>query len=158
MLFVTVLENSLYPIMFCLHVPLPPFEHSRKRLDRNKNPLTARRRDLHDEVAARSQHRHAEGRGRREQAGQGAQHIVSLKARCHAQGEVELRTKDLLELFKVLEEHLRCHIPVRLVVGIRLVAKGGLGGVKSDYNPLRLQAFPVVLSFTLFSKGKFSFQ
>ena len=75
---------------------------------------------------------------------QGSQHIVGFVARCHAEGELQVRFEDLLQLFEVLEEHLRGHIPVGLVVGVRLVAEGGLGCVEGDGNALWLQGFAVV--------------
>ena len=55
-----------------------------------------------------------------------------------------MRFEDLLQLFEVLEEHLRGHIPVGLVVGVSLVAKGGLGCVEGNGNAFRLQGFAVV--------------
>ena len=55
-----------------------------------------------------------------------------------------MRFEDLLQLFEVLEEHLRGHIPVGLVVGVRLVAEGGLGCVEGNGNAFGLQGFAVV--------------
>ena len=55
-----------------------------------------------------------------------------------------MRFEDLLQLFEVLEEHLRRHIPMGFVVGVSLVAKGGFGRVEGDRNTFGLQGFAVL--------------
>ena len=52
--------------------------------------------------------------------------------------------QDQLQLIEILEKHVRCHIPVRLVIGVGLVSEGGLGGVKGDRHALGFQPLAVV--------------
>ena len=47
-------------------------------------------------------------------------------------------------MIQILEEHLRGHVTVGLVVGIRLVAEGGFRRVEGDGHTLGFQGFACV--------------
>ena len=76
--------------------------------------------------------------------GQGAEHVIGLIARGHAEGQIEGGLKDLLQVGQIDEEVLRRLITVGLVGAVRLVAEGGLGRVEGDHHPLGGQALAVV--------------
>ena len=80
----------------------------------------------------------------RRPVGQGAEHVIGLIPRCHAEGDVEGGFEDLLQVGEVGEEVLRRFVAVGLVGPIGLMAEGGFGGVEGDHHPLGGQALAVV--------------
>ena len=76
--------------------------------------------------------------------GQGAEHVIGFEAWGHAKGQVEAAGQDPLEVAQVLEKVFWGHIPMGFIGLICLVAEGGLGCVKGDYQALGLQTFAVV--------------
>ena len=76
--------------------------------------------------------------------GQGAEHVVGLEPGGHAKGQVKTLGQDPLQVGQVGEEHLRRLLAVGLVVGVLLVAEGGLGGVEGHHHPLGREPAAVV--------------
>ena len=76
--------------------------------------------------------------------GQGAEHVIGLIARGHAQRQIQRLGEDRLQVAQVLEEVLGGHIPVGLVGLVGVVAEGGLGRIEGNHHPLGAEAFAVV--------------
>ena len=76
--------------------------------------------------------------------GQGAEHVVGLIARRHAQGDVQVLPQDLLQVVQIGEELFGRLVAVGLVAGVGLVAEGGFGGVEGDHHPLGAEPLAVL--------------
>ena len=96
-----------------------------------------------EEVAIAAEDAHAPA-GLGSAVGQSAQHIVGLKSWSQAERQLQELAQDSLQLIQVLEEHLRRHIAMGLVVGIGFVPEGGFCSVKGNGDTLRLQPFAVI--------------
>ena len=76
--------------------------------------------------------------------GQGAEHVVGLIARRHAERNVEGVFEDGLQVGQVCKEVLRGRVAVGLVGLVGHVPEGGLCRVKGNHHPLGGQALAVV--------------
>ena len=96
-----------------------------------------------EQVAVAGENPHPPAASRRP-GGQGAEHVVGLVARRHAEGQIHGSGQDLLQGGQVGEEVLGRLVAVGLVGRIRLVTEGGFGGVEGDHHALGGEAAAVV--------------